>query len=77
MTPIKPEHNSTIASFDGIGGSSGYSSGPSISSSDIKIKRKPVHVAKPLSATQIRQSLKISKKDIMIARRIVNKIRHK
>jgi len=55
--------------------SSGYSSDPSISSGNIK--RKPVHVVKPLSGSEIRSRLKISKRDIIIARKIVNNIRHK
>jgi len=64
--------------------SSGYSSTPSISSASSislvkngKKKRKPVHVAKGLSGKEIRSRLKISKRDAIIARRIVNNIRHK
>ena len=46
---------------------------PESNISSTKEKRKPVHIAKPLSADQIRKQLKISKRDILIARTIVNK----
>ena len=72
MTPIEPKSSTTTST--GNGGPTYYKS---TESSPVDKKRKPVHTAKPLSAKQIRKSLNISKKDIAIARRIVNRIRHK
>lgn len=77
--------NGTMSSSTGGGStatnypktSSGHSSGPSVSSDSKKKKRKPVHTVKALSAKEIRNGLKIKKRDIVIARRIVNNIRHK